>query len=129
MLLHEHTSYAALAFVAVVESLAGVPIETCGSCHQTRGSTRRFRESLRALIGDAGANALADMYDKRSRTAHGGLLHGLELVPGTAFPRFLSEDPEFDFAQQTQLLRFASKIKLRQLLGVPDLPLPRSTRT
>ena len=123
-LLERHTSYAALAFIAIIESLANGDLERCEECEQFKGSTERFRDAMTSLVGEVAAKVLTRMYDKRSKTAHEGVLHGLELIPATSFPRFLSDDPEFDFRQHVELLRFACKVRLRSLLALPDLPHP-----
>jgi len=123
-LLERHTSYASLAFVAIIESLATGPVRQCETCEQVTGSTARFRNALAPLVGAEAAGFLARMYGKRSRTAHDGALHGLELLPATSFPRFLSHDPEFDFRQAVELLRFACKVRLRELLALPNIPHP-----
>jgi hypothetical protein len=123
-LLERHTSYASLAFVAIIESLATGPVKKCEECKQVTGSTARFRDALAPLVGTDAARLLARMYDKRSRTAHDGVLHGLELLPAMSFPRFLSDDAEFDFRQEVEFLRFACKIRLRELLALPNLPHP-----
>jgi hypothetical protein len=123
-LLERHTSYAALAFIAIIESLApGAPAH-CDECHQIKGSTRRFQDAVTPLIGVETAKMLARMYDKRSKTAHEGALHGLELLPAMTVPRFLSDDPEFNFRRQVEILRLACKVQLRSLLALPNLPHP-----
>lgn len=123
-LLERHTSYASLAFVAIIESLATGPVNKCEECKQVRGSTTRFRDALAPLVGADAARLLARMYDKRSRTAHDGALYGLELLPAMSFPRFLSDDPEFDFRREVEFLRFACRVRLRELLVLPNLPHP-----
>lgn len=123
-LLERHTSYSALAFVSIIESLADGPAERCDSCNQIKGSTARFRKALEPLVGPTGADLLSRMYEKRSKTAHEGALHGLELLPSMSFPRFLSADPEFAFRSEVELLRFACKVQLRHRLGLPNLPHP-----
>lgn len=123
-LLERHTSYACLAFVAIIESLATGAMETCAECHQVKGSTTRFYDAIVPLVGDEAARLLARIYNRRSRTAHDGVLHGLELLPAMSFPRFLSDDPEFDFRREVEFLRFACKVRLRGLLALPNLPHP-----
>jgi hypothetical protein len=123
-LLERHPSYVSLAFVAIIESLATGPANKCEKCQQVRGSTTRFRDALAPLVGADAARLLARMYGKRSRTAHVGVLYGLELLPAMSIPRFLRDDPEFDLRRQVEFLRFACKVRLRDLLALPNLPHP-----
>lgn len=122
--LERHTSYASLAFVAIIESLATGPVKNRVECKQVTGSTARFRDALAPLIGTDAARLLARMCDKRSRTAHDGSFTDSSCCQRWASRRFLSDDPVFDFRQEVEFLRFACKIRLRELLAMPSHPRP-----
>lgn len=119
-MMDEHQSYAAIAFVSVLESLGedDHDLARCASCGQLTGLGSRFRRSVEQIYGDAGAQFLANIYSRRSKTAHEGVLHGLELLPEGYQGRYLSEDHEFYFYRQLHVLRAASTQLLRSRLGI-----------
>lgn len=86
LMMSSHPSYAALAFVAVVEALGNRAVKKlprCAECKLILGSGKRFRDALARVIPVEEAESLGrKFYDRRSRTAHDGILHGTEPIFG-----------------------------------------------
>jgi hypothetical protein len=123
----EHPSLAAIAFVAVIESIGVmlVPPRRCTVCGTTIGSGRAFKRALREALPVDEAKLLEAIYMVRSKTAHEGKLHGSEVSFGmTHGPSFWTPDPTFAFEwQQVWPLRKAARLLLERDL-TETLPLP-----
>lgn len=78
-------SYALLAYVGVIEGL-GAKVEDlrrcdcCDQCTINIGAGRRFREALRVVLPEDEVKRLTKAYERRSKTAHEGRLHGGEMI-------------------------------------------------
>ncbi len=86
----EHPSFAAIAFVAAIESLGAKvkPPRRCEKCKNVPGAAERFRSALQRIMPEEKVSALTDeVYGLRSETAHKGALHGSERHRG-ALPYF-----------------------------------------
>ena len=85
---------ALLGFVAAIEALATPKRPPrCPECKAIQGSGERFREALATVLAPHEVVLVGKVYDRRSRTAHDGRLHGSEDVLGM-FPvlRLFSAD-------------------------------------
>ncbi|MDG4755307.1 hypothetical protein O7630_30660 [Micromonospora sp. WMMD718] len=86
LMMPDHPSYAALAFVAVIEALGNRTVgklPRCDQCKVVTGSGQRFRQALtRVLPAEEAEYFGRRFYDRRSRTAHEGVLHGAEPIFG-----------------------------------------------
>jgi hypothetical protein len=124
---YEHPSLAAIAFVAVVESVGAqlFPLRRCKECGSQVGSGKAFRQALRLALPENEAQLLDATYGVRSKTAHEGQLHGSEPTFGmTTGPSFWGPNPAFAFEwQQLWMLRKAARVLIeRDLSGT--LPPP-----
>jgi hypothetical protein len=89
-----HPSLALVAFTAAIEGLTDLLAESgeeipdmrhCKTCKSSSGATSRVKAAC-ALVGDpAVTRALHKLYDRRSKTAHGAQLHGIEDAAGDVF--------------------------------------------
>jgi hypothetical protein len=89
-----HPSLALVAFTAAIEGLTNLLAESgeevpdmrrCKTCKSSSGATARVKAAC-ALVGDPVATrALHKLYDRRSKTAHGAQLHGIEDAAGDFF--------------------------------------------
>lgn len=97
-----HPSLAAMLYVTVVEGVgAGIVdlTEPCSECGQSKGATKRFYKALRTVRPRKEADALNRFaYERRSRTAHVGVLHGAETMLG----RLPDSEFRIDDAQRFQ---------------------------
>ena len=87
-------SFALIAYVGVVEGM-GKHIEQvtrCETCGNVTQSARRFRKSLKEVLSNREVKELADVYDRRSKTAHEGGMFGNEVLAG-AMPHSASFMP------------------------------------
>ena len=125
-LFHRHPSFALVAFVAVVETVGRTMIarpspSPCAECKRTKGDAMdRFRDGLRLVLEEDEARALCQqVYPPRSKTAHGGSLHGLEGRFGVFYGRgILGQDDPTDFAWSVVYkLRAVSRRVLLHSLG------------
>ncbi|SCF43965.1 hypothetical protein [Micromonospora saelicesensis] len=130
LMMEAHPSYAALAFVAVIEALGNRTVKKlprCAECRSVRGSGQRFREALAKVIPAEEAEYFGrKFYDRRSRTAHEGILHGAEPTFG-AFSHWtgISDNSVRDFEA---LLHSLSAVTRRILLvEVAEIDVPRSS--
>ena len=113
----EHPSLAMVSFVAALEQ----------SALSTPGLTRNLRPGEKFwLAAESAATAEeiqqlqdAKIYGKRSKTAHGSALHGIEQEFGFMLLQPIgSEDPTYKFVFQTlQLIRNVSRRCLINILG------------
>ncbi|HVF06382.1 MAG TPA: hypothetical protein VNA20_16185 [Frankiaceae bacterium] len=120
-MMDEHHSYAAIAFVSVLETLADEEVATagqCATCGQLTGLASKYRRAVSEAFGDAAVKILDSMYDHRSKTAHEGILHGPELLPEGYRGPHLSDDRESRFHRRLYLLRATSAQLLRVRLGI-----------
>jgi hypothetical protein len=88
-LLDEHPSFAVVAFVAAIEEIGKLVIESekpelCPTCKRPKLSSRTlFRKTLELVRSPERATELADnLYPWRSATAHSGHLFGYETAFG-----------------------------------------------
>jgi hypothetical protein len=81
---YEHPSFALIAFIASIETIGGklFDVSRCERCGAVLGSTDRFRKTLRIVLSEEEAKVLDKAYTPRSKTAHAGVLHGMETVFG-----------------------------------------------
>ena len=97
-----HPSLAVMLYVTVVEGVgAGIVDLTppCSECGQSKGATKRFYKALRTVRPRKEADALNKFaYERRSRTAHIGVLHGAETTLG----RLPDSDFRIEDAQRFQ---------------------------
>ena len=80
----QHPSLAMICFTATVETI-GTRIFTlprCPECGADRGYRRAFSAALRLVATEESAASLDGVYRERSKTAHAGVLHGMETTPG-----------------------------------------------
>lgn len=81
-----HPSLAAMLYVTVVEGVGADIVDLtppCSECGQSKGATKRFYKALRTVRPRKEADALNKFaYERRSRTAHVGVLHGAETTLG-----------------------------------------------
>lgn len=120
-------SFALIAYVGVLEGLGAklVPLkrcECCDNCTAMVGSGRRFREALKLVLPRKEVRQLEEVYERRSKTAHEGRLHGDE-VAGMFFPpRVFAPRPEnLDFRYQlVWKMRNASRKLLMHYLAPSD---------
>jgi len=127
----EHPSLAAVAFVAVIETIGTlvVPGERCGTCGMQTGSGKAFRRALGLVMPADEAEQLGKTYGLRSRTAHEGQLHGDETRFGMFVgPSFWTRDPviEFRWGQLRKLRSAARNLMMLDIRG--ELP-PRDEAT
>jgi hypothetical protein len=90
-----HPSLALVAFTAAIEGLASLLAESgeeipnitrCETCRSSSGATARVRTACAFVVGDpAVTRALHRLYGRRSETAHGAQLHGIEDAAGDVF--------------------------------------------
>lgn len=81
-----HPSLAAMLYVTVVEGVGSDIVDLtppCPECCQSKGATKHFYKALRTVRPRKEADALNKFaYERRSRTAHVGVLHGAETTLG-----------------------------------------------
>jgi hypothetical protein len=121
-----HPSLALLAFVAAIEAIGAryVNLERCDRCGSRIGSRKRFLRAASLVISEDEALALRKLaYDEaRSKTAHEGRLHGLEISFGFPPPRYFKPDPSgtFNLVAVRSTKEVAEKLLQRAFRG--DLP-------
>lgn len=130
MLEARHPSFAVIAYVGVIEGIGARYVDLarcdcCETCEMSSGAGKRFRTALKHAVSKKEAKALSDIYDRRSKTAHEGRLHGHEnqfgLFPGLSF--FSGEaSAVFRFLELPPLRRACRELLLKALTG--DLPAP-----
>lgn len=131
---HGHTieqdspSLAAVIYVSVVEAIGArwVSLSKCRCCEQCDqyiGYARRFREALKLVLASEDAKRLGRMYNKRSKTAHQGALHGTELRLWST-PNTFIEDPADSFRYQELWYVRVAAGRLLRLLVEDQLPPP-----
>jgi hypothetical protein len=112
LLQSEHPSMAMVAYIAVVEQLAEPVLDSDGR----RSSRQSFWKAVEAVASPEDILALrqADAYGKRSATAHGGALHGIELEFGHMLLQPIGPgDPTYDFMfDSLQRMKLASRAVL-----------------
>lgn len=124
-----HESYAAMAFVAIIEEIGNHRIglshcngcDNCDGCGQVMGSGARFRASLaRVRPTDEAKDDLATLfYGYRSKTAHKAFPHGQEQYFGVgASPNIFAPDSARDFSIHLYKLCDAAHKLLLLELGV-----------
>lgn len=122
----QHPSYALIAFISTIEYLGqrALPLETCDFCNSALHAAKRFREALKPVTTAKERKHLNNLYEKRSRTAHEGVLHGGEQTRGSfPYPRPFGPSPQgFEFRYRELFdLRAASRMVLLHHLQ-PDSP-------
>ena len=131
----EHPSLAAIAFVAVIESIGGVlaPSRRCKECGSLVGAGKAFKRALRVALPEGDARLLDAIYAVRSKTAHQGQLHGSEMRFGWSAlgPSFWAADPKSSFEwQHLWALRKAARILLQHdVTGTLPFPEPPTDAT
>lgn len=128
-LLRDHPSFALIAFVGSIESIGAklFGLRRCAQCQADTGYARRFRKALRLVRSRRDAENLFAAYDRRSKTAHAGHLHGAEPLFGVPdFSRALSADPmqHFAWGLARRMGNVSRDLLVRALTG--DLPAPES---
>jgi hypothetical protein len=80
----DHPSAAFVLYVTVIEGIGAGQVELtqCLACGAQKGAAKRFRTALRTIMTGTQAATLAKAYERRSRTAHVGALHGAERTLG-----------------------------------------------
>lgn len=106
-----HPSLAAMLYVTVIEGIGARIVDLtppCSECGQSKGATKRFYKGLRTVLPRKEADALNRYaYERRSRTAHVGTLHGAETLLGRL------PDSEFHF-HDTQRFEEGELNQIRQ---------------
>lgn len=97
LLTSEFPSFALVALGGCIEEVSrSIPLapeievdsEACPECGNIPGAARRFRETVSLVANDSELDQLVrewNVYNKRSRTAHGSALHGIEQIYGSMF--------------------------------------------
>jgi hypothetical protein len=130
LLVRDHESYAAMAFVAIIEEIGNRSIglsrcngcDNCDGCGQVIGSGERFRKSLARVRPISEAEDLASLFYKyRSKTAHHAFLHGHEQYFGAGdSPSIFASDSVRDFSIHLyKLCNAAHKLLLLELGVAP----------
>lgn len=75
-----------MLYVTVIEGIGATIVDLtppCSECGQSKGATKRFYKALRTVLPRKQADAINRYaYERRSRTAHVGTLHGAETLLG-----------------------------------------------
>lgn len=128
-LYREHPSFALVAFVAAIEACAkvlprpsGDAPKKCPTCQREPNTAAAdFRRALGEVIDSPEeVKAVAKIaYRQRSQTAHEGVLHGIESLPGfTLQPVLIGSSPETDFAwMDVRMMRGPAQRLLVKLLS------------
>ncbi|MET8997528.1 hypothetical protein [Amycolatopsis sp. NPDC004169] len=120
--LPRHPSFAAVSFVASVETIAGklFKFESCKKCRNRLGLGAGFKAALRKVLSEEEAAALDPVYSARSKTVHAGILHGGETTPGILFRGPWSRNNTDDFRWRTLLrLQRATRLLLAWAITNP----------
>ncbi len=106
----EHPSMSMVAYVAVIEQLAN-PVRDAADGRLLSGQTFWNAVESAAAPEDVAALTQADVYGKRSATAHGGGLHGIEMEFGHMLLQPIGKgDPTYDFMFDTlQRMKLVSR--------------------
>ncbi|PRY18874.1 hypothetical protein [Pseudosporangium ferrugineum] len=130
LMMANHPSHACLAFVTTIEALGNRAIKKpprCKHCRVVSGSGERFRQALARVIPADEAEQLGRrFYNWRSRTAHDGILHGLEPTFG-AWPHSSGFSESTERAFQTELFGLAAAARRLLLLEVGGIAVPQSS--
>ncbi|MCX4520526.1 hypothetical protein OG402_23320 [Streptomyces anulatus] len=121
-----HPSLALVSFVSCIEAISLMIYreEKCSTCSGHMRIAVKFRETLKRVTTDAEANYLHRVYNDRSRTVHGGRLHGGEL--GLGIRDFgVSSSPETEFAWEIVRRMKSASRKLLLLALKNQLPQSR----
>jgi hypothetical protein len=113
-----HPSFALIAFVSAIESIAQISkgADRCEACNQIKGSTQRFRDAIAIVLDEEQAALLAAAYAQRSATAHRAKLHGAEQTRGS--PIFAIDfGPDDTVTFQWTTLRLARRAARRLVLN------------
>jgi hypothetical protein len=115
----EHPSFALVAFVTVFDVI-GQKLDKptrCPTCRQVTRATARARQAMRLVMSEGELKGLR-VPSVRSDTAHGGGLHGHEIISAGLID--FASDPnqaQWDFASKTlRPVRDAAKRLLLQYL-------------
>jgi len=123
LLQRRHPSVALLAFVAAIETLAPGQLPRCASCSARTGSGERFRNLVDSVLPPDEASALADAYERRSRTVHDSFLYGSELMDGGRhFSIFVPDDALVFELSLVRSAQRASRAMIWSTLGLPEQP-------
>lgn len=125
-------SLASILYVSLIESLGKNlakrdRCDCCPECTIPVGCSQQFSAALRlGARSEQEFNLLSNMYSKRSRTVHDGLLHGWESSPDLNTPNFWADasDPEnFQFQYCLPLMEVARRLLLNSVAGALPNPL------
>lgn len=138
-LVYTNPSLAMVAFVASIESVGQIikPVKACKHCGQIGSSIARFKEALSTVYKqDEVKQIMKDygVYERRSRTAHDGVLHGTEkyfgfIMPSGFFSMIQASNPDGFLIMIYKIRTIAGKILIKMLrekfekLEKPKLPL------
>ncbi|MET7585182.1 hypothetical protein [Streptomyces microflavus] len=120
-----HPSLALVSFVSCIEAISLMIYreDKCSNCSGYTRIAEKFRETLKKVTTDAEASYLHRVYNDRSRTVHGGRLHGGEL--GLGIRDFgVSSSPETEFAWE--IVRRMKSVSRKLLLLALQNQLPQS---
>lgn len=121
-------SLAAVTYVSIIESIGGKvePLrkcECCEACEQRIGYARQFREALKLVLPKGEAKRLAVLYNKRSKTAHQGALHGEEFRVSGFLNTFDRDPSRYFLYTEVWHIRAAAAALLRLFVS-DELPKP-----
>lgn len=127
LMMPNHPSHAALAFVTTIEAIGNrkyKKLPRCPDCKVVTGSGERFRDALARVIPTDEAEELGrKFYNWRSRTAHDGVLHGTEPTFGTwSHWGGFSENAVHDFEIEVHGLAAAARRLLMLEAGTVEVP-------
>lgn len=121
-------SLATVIYVSVIEAIGSrfVPLtkcQCCADCNKSQGYARQFRKALREVLPRKEADRLGRLYEKRSKTAHEGTLHGTEFRLFAISNSFDSDPADFFFYQEVRHIRAAARGLLLKLVedGLPEM--------
>jgi len=124
-------SLAAVIYVSVVEAIGArfVPLskcECCEKCDRYVGYARQFRQALKLALPAGDAKRLGKLYNKRSKTAHEGALHGTEFRLRERTNSFTQDPADYFLYQEVWHVRAAAG-RLLRLMVEDRLPTPVSS--
>jgi hypothetical protein len=105
-----HPSYGLLAAVGIIEAVGeGAEASKCPACENVPKATARFRQALNRAVDEVTARRLFKVYDQRSETAHGAVLHGMEPFGGSMpAPRVYTAKANERFANTVRAMQRAA---------------------
>ncbi|WP_159617140.1 hypothetical protein [Arthrobacter zhaoguopingii] len=115
-------SMAAVVYVSIIETIGSrstplSPCLCCENCNQKIGFAKRFREALKLVVPENEAKRLSKLYEKRSRTAHQGTLHGSEFRLWSMPNSFMQDPADHFLYNEVWHVRAAAGKLLRLLVG------------